>query len=74
MMKGSVSDWCIIVGKPDDRENRVDYVPTLFVFTRQVDEAQKAHIQAREQRRTLREVNDSLYAYTFNKRRITDNS
>ena len=70
MMKGSVPDCCIILGKPDDKENHVDHVPTLFAFTRPVDQA-KAHMQVREQRslrRRLREVNDSLHTHTFKKR------
>ena len=42
MMRGSVADCCIVLGKPDDRVNHVDYVPTLFPYTRLVDKAQKA--------------------------------
>ena len=37
---------CIILGKPDDRANHINYVTTLFVFTWPVDMAQKAHILA----------------------------
>ena len=39
MKRGSVLDCCIILGKPDNRENRVDTVPTLFAFTRPVNQA-----------------------------------
>ena len=45
-MKGSVPDCCI-TDKPDDRENHVDHVPTLFTCTRPVDQAQKALASSR---------------------------
>ena len=75
MIRRSVLDCCIILGKPDDRENHVDYVPTLFAFRRPVDQAEKARMQAREQRslrrRLKEEVNESLHDRTFKTRRIT---
>ena len=77
MIRRSVLDCCIILGKPDDRENHVDYVPTLFAFTQPVDQTQKACMQAREQRslrRKLREVNEPLDDHAFTKRKTTDKS
>ena len=47
MMRCSAPDCCIILGKPADRVNHVDYVKTLFAFTWAVhDKAQKAHTVA----------------------------
>ena len=46
VMRGSVPECCIILGKPDDRVNHIDYVMTLIVFTWPVDKAQKARTLA----------------------------
>ena len=46
VMRGSVPDCCIIIGKPDDRVNHIDYVTTLFAFTWPVHTAKKAHTLA----------------------------
>ena len=46
MMRGSLPDCCIILGKPDDRVDHVDYVTTLFAFTWPVDKAYNAHTLA----------------------------
>ena len=44
MMRGSVPDFCIILGKSDDRVSHVEYVKALFAFTCPVDKARKGHI------------------------------
>ena len=47
-----------------DREGHVDYVPTLFVFTKLLDEAHKSQIHKREKRsirgRLRKEINDQV--------------
>ena len=46
-----------------DREGHIDYEPTLFVFTRPVDQEQKSQINEQEKRsirRRLREVSDQI--------------
>ena len=44
IIRGSVPDCCIVLGKPNDRVNHVElYVTTLFMFTWPMDKAQNAH-------------------------------
>ena len=46
VMRGSVPDCCIMLGKPDDRVNHTDYALTLFAFRWPVDKVQKARMLA----------------------------
>ena len=51
---------CTLLGKPVNRAGHIDYVPSLFTFTRRVDEVRKSEISERERRsikRKLRELN-----------------
>ena len=61
-------DCCIILGKPDDRVNHIDYATTLFAFTWPVDKAQihGAHLQTPSFMRGKREL--SLEEVVMSKR------
>ena len=45
-MRGLVPDCYIVLGKPGDRMNCIDYATTLFAFTWPVDKARKARMLA----------------------------